>query len=75
MAFGGGNTGGFLKLAPLARSVNPRYGVLKGIGGTSTSIAKPKGINIKRPGAAVGGAPNISSPLGKSAAIPKLSKL
>lgn len=75
MAFGSGNTGGFLKLAPLARSVSPRYGVLKGIGSTNTSIAKPKGINIKRPGAAVTGAPNIKSPLGKSASIPKLGRM
>lgn len=71
MAFGGGANSGFIKMAPLARSASPRYGVLRGIGGTSTSIAKPKGINIKRPGAAVTGGPNIKSPLGKGLTINK----
>lgn len=72
MAFGGANTGGFQKLAPLMRSVDPRFGVLRGIGSTNTTIAKPRGIKMSRPGAAVSGAPNMKSPLGKSAAIPKL---
>lgn len=72
MAFGGGATSGFLKMAPLARSVSPRYGVLRGIGGTNTTIAKPRGIKASKPGASIAGAPNIKSPLGKSAAILRL---
>lgn len=71
MAFGN-NTSGFVKLAPLARSVNPRYGVLKGIGSTSSSIPKPKGMKVPKPGAAIKGAPNISSPFGKTASLGKI---
>ncbi len=72
MAFGGGNTSGFIKLAPLARSVSPRYGVLRGIGSTSTSIPKPKGIKAPKPGAAISGAPNLRSGLGKGPTLGKL---
>lgn len=67
-----GGANGFLKLAPLARSVSPRYGVLKGIGSTNTTIPGPKGIKASRPGASISGAPNFKSPFGKGAATNKL---
>lgn len=72
MAFGGGATSGFLKMAPLARSVSPRYGVLRGIGGTNTTIPRPRGIKVPRPGASITGAPNLKSGLGKGPTISKL---
>ncbi len=74
MAFGGANTGGFIRLAPLARSVSPRYGILRGIGSTNSTIPRPRGIKAPRPGASITGAPNIKSPFGKGSTINKLRK-
>ncbi len=73
MAFGGNpQLSGFSKLAPLARSASPRYGVLRGIGGVDTTIPKPRGIKVPKPGAAVAGMPNLKSGMGK---LPSLGKL
>ncbi len=72
MAFGGGANSGFIRLAPLARSVNPRYGILRGIGGTNTTIPRPRGIKASRPGASITGAPNIKSGFGKGPSLGKI---
>lgn len=74
MAFGGGANSGFIKLAPLARSASPRYGVLRGMGGINTSISKPRGVKPSRPGAAVKDVPNMASPFGKGPTLGKIKR-